>query len=133
MTLLERFATEVLQCGIDDLVLLERVYSPLANEVIMDDGWEVAAISCRGPSGGINSILYELYQAVQWAVQDRLEELSQEDDELEELVKKSDIDNYPQVNCLDTRFDSDLDQVIDWDSSLDDNVEALIQYWKRGE
>lgn len=132
MTPLERFATEVLNCGIDDLVLLKEVYSPLANEIIMDDGWEVEAIS-RGGSSGLNSILYELYQAVKWTVQYRLEELSKEDDELKELVKKSNIDNNPQVNCLDSRFDSDLDQVIDWNSSVNENVKALIQYWKRGE
>ena len=40
---------------------------------------------------------------------------------------------YPYCNYLDTHFQNDLDQTVDWEASVRSNAEDLIQYWFESE
>lgn len=124
MTPAEEFMTEVLNCGINDLELLEQIYSPLAKEVMANEGLWVKDLYLSIPVD-LNELLYTLYRRVI--------------DEIVEHLKKRNCTNElinnilvePYTNCLDSSFASYIDQVIDWNASVESNVEALIEYWRR--
>ena len=130
MTSQECFITEVLKCGTSDLFLLDELYSDLADEVMWDE-WVNDNI--RNYNATMDELIYTLYKTVRNAVMDKLREIKNEEytsqktkDCIDEIIDNILIDPYP--NYLDSKFDSDLDQVIDWKGTVESNAMALIDY-----
>ena len=122
MTALECFATDVLGCGTSDLSMLDEVYSNLSYEcgdpdyiiqnLLMDNNLD------------LNKLLEETYRIVKTEILSVIAKNSPDTD-ISEVE-----DREPYANCLDTHFDSALDQTVDWDKSIKENAEALIEYLK---
>ena len=65
-----------------------------------------------------------------------IENKNTEDKDLKQAIgklKDFDFDNdeiwFIYANCLDSRFDNDIDQIVNWEYSLRDNAINLIKYW----
>ena len=130
MTSQECFITEVLKCGTADLCLLDELYSDLANEVMWED-W--ISNNIRDVNATMDDLIYTLYKTVRNAVMDKLREIKNEEyisqktkGCIDEIIDNILVDPYP--NYLDSKFDSDLDQVIDWKGTVESNTMALIDY-----
>ena len=141
-TSLECYAMAKLNCGSADLSMLDNVFSTLGEECYDTD--ELVS-ECND----LNDLLSEAYYRISSRVQDELNEIADNEnyvdlvindmietfeitnenrDKLKELGEGL-TENMPFANCLDTYFQNELDQVVDWESSVRTNAEALIKYW----
>ena len=146
LSALECYAIDKLQCGISDLCMLENIYSTLGEDCY-------SAKDLVDESRDLNDLLYNSYtyiaERVQEAIFDMLDieegldvvindevkyiEFTEDNKEaLSKLANKL-TENYPYCNCLDTSFQSDLDQTVDFEASLRSNIEYLVTYWAEDE
>ena len=128
----ECFLIDVLECGIDDFSLLDDIYSPLADEVMYTD-W---VKECIRYGYTLNDLIYHLYSGVQTKIVKNLKQILKGDDKyVRRIIEKNikNIEMVPYANCQDSRFDSDIDQVINWDETIEQNTQHLIGYWKNQE
>lgn len=156
----ECFMTEILNCGVADLCMLDGLYETIGDEIYYGDRSDMLQRAVANGQG-LNGILYEFYTDVTLAVGDGVEDIIEDnrdsyievavkdnagnvteykyllmtDNVMVQLQKKADElrDTYPFCNCLDTSFQNDLDQTIDWEASVQTNAENLIQYWFESE
>ena len=146
LSALECYAIDKLQCGTSDLCMLDNVYSTLGEECYDTE-------DLVDESGDLNDLLYRAYsyiaERIQEAILDMLEDeegldvviddevryIEFTEDNKEAISKLADelSKNYPYCNCLDTSFQSDLDQTVDFEASLSSNIEYLITYWAEDE
>ena len=140
MSSLEKFATDILDCGTADLSMLDDLYSTLGNEVIGDHNSFLKGICSEYQNNiDLNVILYELYYWVTNAIQEEIRENLENDawpeysKEKEFFLKQNDkLNEYsPYTNFLDTHFQNDLDDTVDWDTSVQENAIKLLEYWRK--
>ena len=144
---LECYATAKLNCGYADLEMLDNVYSKLAE----DSCYDLDEIVDR--TDDINELLYEVYWQISSKVQDQLmymvdnkepvelvindqcvtfEITDEQAEKLKELAEGL-TEESPFCNCLDTHFQNDLDQTVDWDKDAWENALDLVKYWIENE
>lgn len=146
LSALECYAIDKLQCGIADFCMLDNVYSTLGEECYN-------ATDLVDESGDLNDLLYRSYtyiaeriqeaifdmldieEGLDIAINDEVKHIEFTEDNKEAISKLANnlTENYPYCNCLDTSFQSDLDQTVDFEASLSSNVEYLITYWAEDE
>ena len=138
---LELYAMDKLQCGSADLCMLDNVYSTLGEGVYDTE-------DLVNEADDLNYLLEYAYNQITEAVKDKIHEIvddeetlelvvdgcpvmldiSQVADQLRDLADEL-IEHYAYANCLDTSFQNDLDQTVDWDLDVSGNAEELIEYW----
>lgn len=147
--------TTMLQCGSADLDMLDRLYSELGEECADEE----TILEENHTLNGIIYALYSTVQfdmvtylknfvnstadSEEDTIDDYIEteyceETKEERKRIHDLITRAVDENitklensYPYANCLDSSFNSDLDQVVDWEYSLHDNAINLIEYWVR--
>ena len=155
----ELYAMDKLNCGIADLGMLENVYSRLGEDCYdpsefvseansLDD---LLAYCYDCISDRVKEELYEIADNEDFregVTDDFAEVLSlyvkeeggkdmkfidylipeNQIEKIKELADKL-VENGCYANYLDTHFQNDLDQVVDWDSNAMDNAKNLLAYW----
>ena len=153
LTTAEKYMTAKLQCGYEDLSMLDNLYSELGEECTDPD-------TLVRDSGSLNFLIYSLYtevtsdiadyivkfvnntaDSVEDTIDDYIEtEYCEETEEerkrihdrttraIEENIQKLE-NSSPYTNCSASCFNNDLDQVVNWEYSLHDNAINLIKYW----
>lgn len=140
----ECFMTQILNCGYGDLDMLDNVYSKLAEECCDIETVIEDLIVCTNLS--LNSLLSDVYYYITREITEQAKNTINRDDMLQEFIEenklnKDDIDvieltlklnqiqnTYPFANCLDTHFNSDLDNTVDFDKSITENVNLLLMH-----
>ena len=147
----EVYVMEKLNCGSADLRMLDDLYSTLGEECV--DTEEAVK-----EADDLNYLLGDLYKAVTDAIAYEVEDIAKTEEGIQVSVKENGeikefkyllmTDNireqllkkveemegtYPYCNYLDTHFQNDLDQTVDWEASVRSNAEDLIQYWFESE
>ena len=143
----ELYAMEKLNCGSADLCMLDNLYSTLgeacvSTEEITREADDLNYLLAVLYNGVTSTIAYEVEdiakteEGIQVSVKENGEikefkYLLMTDSIKEQLLKKVEKmqSTYPFCNCLDTYFQNDLDQTVDWESGVRSNAEDLIQYW----
>lgn len=134
LTSLELYTTETLNCGTADLTMLDNIYSVLA-----EDAQERKEIFEEFPNPSLNTLLFETYITITYAVQEKVNELIKKEkinpEYKNKLTKKAKelTEETPYANCLDTYFQNDLDQTVDFDKNVTENAKELINYWKNND
>ena len=146
LSALECYAIDKLQCGTADLCMLDNIYSTLGEECYNTE-------DLVDESRDLNDLLYRSYTYIAERVQEAIFDMLDVEEELDivindevkhikftegntEAISKlaNNLTEYsPYCNCLDTSFQSDLDQTVDFEASLSSNVEYLITYWAEDE
>ena len=142
LSALKCYAIDKLQCGTADLCMLDNIYSTLGEECYN-------AQDLMNRSEDLNDLLYNSYTSITERIQEAIFDMLEDEEGLDvviddkvkyieftkankeiirELADKL-LENYPYCNCLDTSFQSDLDQTVDFEAGLSSNVEYLITYW----
>ena len=90
----ELLLTDLLDCGVADLSMLDGLYNTIGDEIYYNDRTDLLKRAV-GNGGGLNEILYEFYIDVTLAVKDQIEDLLEEynnpeDKEDTELVRELD-------------------------------------------
>lgn len=138
---LEYFCAERLNCYIEDLEVLPRVYSDLATSV--DFNIEVE-------ESDLHDIIFRLYRKVAYNMHEELENLCNRLETVEYVDNSDTLRSYrvegklaedlqkiaseiyhaqPEINLEEeSKFNSVLDNTIDFDSDLDTNVDYLVTY-----
>lgn len=149
---LECYAIDKLQCGVADLSMLDNVYSTLGEDVYTPE-------DLVDEADDLNSLLSMAYDQISEAVKDKLYEIADYESNVEVALQHRDnngdicdteyftleiteeiaerikeladelVENYAYANCLDTHFQNDLDQTVDWDYGVEHNAIDLIEYW----
>ena len=142
----ECYLTEKLNCGVADLDMLDNLYSKLGEDCV--DTEEVVR-----DTNDLNELLFELYYSVTSKVADEIrsiadsketlylqvrengEEVNKDveitpyiEEQLNKVADDLDDNNSPYCNYLDTHFQNELDQTVDWEISAYENSIELIQY-----
>lgn len=146
LTSLECFAIDKLNCGTSDLCMLDNVYSTLAEECC-----NVDAIVDSNDS--LDSILFEVYYSITSYIKDAIldklnysepldiyinneyciiENTEHNKKVIKQLCEEL-TNNEPYCNCLDTHFQNNLDQTVDFDNSVSSNIQDLLSYWVESE
>lgn len=143
---LECYATAKLNCGVADLCMLDNVYSTLGEDCYDTD--ELAENYTT-----LNELLAEAYFQIASRVQDIILDWVEDknpieigtsngvanieftETQVEQITKLAEAltENSPFANCLDTYFQNDLDQTVDWESSAEHNAKELLKYWIENE
>lgn len=144
LTSSECFMTQILNCGYADLDMLDNVYSKLAEECCDIETVIEDLIVCTNLS--LNSLLSDVYYYITREITEQAKNTINRDDMLQEFIEekelnKDDIDvieltlklnqiqnTYPFANCLDTHFNSDLDNTVDFNKSITENVNLLLMH-----
>lgn len=147
----ELYTMEKLNCGSADLCMLDELYSTLGEACVNTE--EIVR-----EADNLNYLLGVLYSVVTRTVAYEVEDIAKteegtqvsvkENGEIKEfkyllmtdsikrqLLKKVEemTSTCPYCNCLDTYFQNDLDQTVDWEAGVRSNAEDLIQYWFESE
>lgn len=135
MTSLEAYACEMLDCGTADLYLLDNIYSTLA-----EDAYNRKDLLDEIPKPTLNQLLFETYLYVTQEIQKRTIQLLKKDNSLlpkykaKLLNKANGLTKYePYTNCIDTHFQNNLDDTVDWDEDVTANATYLINYWQEND
>ena len=146
LSALECYVIDKLQCGVADFCMLDNVYSTLGEECYN-------AEDLVDYSRDLNDLLYHAYTSIMAKVQEYILDMLEDEKGLDvviddkvkyieftednkEAISKlaNKLSEYsPYCNCLDTSFQSDLDQTVDFEASLSSNAEYLITYWAEDE
>lgn len=144
LTSSECFMTQILNCGYADLDMLDNVYSKLAEECCDIETVIEDLIVCTNLS--LNSLLSDVYYYITREITEQAKNTINRDDMFQEFIEenklnKDDIDvieltlklnqiqnTYPFANCLDTHFNSDLDNTVDFNKSITENVNLLLMH-----
>ena len=132
MTIAETYACTKLQCGRADLCMLEQVYSPLAESAFEAQGLTLDDVLEEYTT--LEDLLYVTYKAVAGRVNKVLKEKveSVEDQEAVGSYVREQQENFtvrPFINYLCSRFNNDLDDVVDWDEDVEYNADLVFDKW----
>lgn len=153
LTTAEKVMTTMLQCGYADLDLLDNLYSELGEEcadeetilsespTLNDIIYELYSAVQDNMVEYLKNFINGTADSEEDTIDDYIEteycEETQEERKrihdritraVEENIKKLE-NSSPYTNRSDSRFDNDLDQVVDWEYSIHDNAINLIKYW----
>lgn len=154
LTTNEKILTTLFNCGYADLSMLDDCFSELAEEVC--DPMDILEELLNNGNLNLNNFLYEVYREITDSVYTNAHVmLSSESElvvngtgnkalfintteiELPENVDTNNVleqinnrinENTPFTNCMDTHFQNELDEVIDWSESVEYNAINVIKY-----
>lgn len=132
MSTVEIYASEKLQCSTADLVMLDKVYSALANSAFRENGTNIGEVI--EDNSTLQDLLYVTYSQISYAITSMLKEKVEAVKNQEGLSStvSEQVDTFnciPSINFLFSRFDNDLDDVVDWDKGVEYNAELLMNQW----
>lgn len=137
----EKILTTLFNCGYADLSMLDDCFSELAEEAC--DPMDILEELLNNGNLNLNNFLYEVYREITDSVYTKAHEMLSNESELTieiELPENLDTNNVlekinnrinentPYTNCLDTHFQNELDEVIDWSESVEHNAINVIKY-----
>ena len=154
LTTNEKILTTFFNCGYADLSMLDDCFSELAEEAC--DPMDILEELLNNGNLNLNNFLYEVYREITDSVYTNAHVmLSSESElvvngrgnktlfintteiELPENVDTNNVlekinnrinENTPFTNCMDTHFQNELDEVIDWSESVEYNAINVIKY-----
>ena len=137
----EKILTTLFHCGYVDLSMLDDCFSELAEEAC--DPMDILEELLNNGNLNLNNFLYEVYKEITDSVYTKANAMLSNESELTteiELPENFDTNNVleqinnrinentPFTNCLDTHFQNELDEVIDWSESVEHNAINVIKY-----
>lgn len=137
----EKILTTLFNCGYADLSMLDDCFSELAEEAC--DPMDILEELLNNGNLNLNNFLYEVYKEITDKVYTKVHVMLSNESELTteiELPENFDTNNIleqinnrinentPFTNCLDTHFQNELDEVIDWSESVEHNAINVIKY-----
>lgn len=141
LTTNEKILTTLFNCGYADLSMLDDCFSELAEEAC--DPMDILEELLNNGNLNLNNFLYEVYKEITDKVYTKAHEMLSNESELAteiELPEHLDTNNVleqinnrinentPYTNCLDTHFQNELDEIIDWSASVEHNAINVIKY-----
>lgn len=154
LTTNEKILTTLFNCGYADLSMLDDCFSELAEEAC--DPMDILEELLNNGNLNLNNFLYEVYREITdsvytnaYAILSNKSELVVDgkgnktlfinitEIELPENLDTNNIlekinnrinENTPFTNCMDTHFQNELDEVIDWSESVEHNAINVIKY-----
>ena len=154
LTTNEKILTTLFNCGYADLSMLDDCFSELAEEAC--DPMDILEELLHNGNLNLNNFLYEVYREITDSVYTNAHVMLSSESELVvngtgnktlfintieiELPENCDTNNIlekinnrinentPYTNCLDTHFQNELDEVIDWSESVENNAINVIKY-----
>lgn len=141
LTTNEKILTTLFNCGYADLSMLDDCFSELAEEAC--DPMDILEELLNNGNLNLNNFLYEVYREITDSVYTKAHVMLSNESELTteiELPENLDTNNVleqinnrinentPFTNCLDTNFQNELDEVIDWSESVEHNAINVIKY-----
>lgn len=141
LTTNEKILTTLFNCGYADLSMLDDCFSELAEEAC--DPMDILEELLNNGNLNLNNFLYEVYREITDSVYTKAHVMLSDESELTteiELPENLDTNNVleqinnrinentPFTNCMDTHFQNELDEVIDWSESVEDNAINVIKY-----
>ena len=141
LTTNEKILTTLFNCGYADLSMLDDCFSELAEEAC--DPMDILEELLNNGNLNLNNFLYEVYREITDSVYTKAHVMLSNESELTieiELPENFDTNNVleqinnrinentPFTNCMDTHFQNELDEVIDWSESVEHNAINVIKY-----
>lgn len=141
LTTNEKILTTLFNCGYADLSMLDDCFSELAEEAC--DSMDILEELLNNGNLNLNNFLYEVYREITDKVYTKAHAMLSNESELTteiELPENLDTNNVleqinnrinentPFTNCMDTHFQNELDEVIDWSESVEHNAINVIKY-----
>lgn len=141
LTTNEKILTTLFNCGYADLSMLDDCFSELAEEAC--DPMDILEELLNNGNLNLNNFLYEVYREITDSVYTKAHAMLSNESELTteiELPENLDANNVlekinnrinentPFTNCMDTHFQNELDEVIDWSESVEHNAINVIKY-----
>ena len=141
LTTNEKILTTLFNCGYADLSMLDDCFSELAEEAC--DPMDILEELLNNGNLNLNNFLYEVYREITDSVYTKAHVMLSNESELTteiELPENLDTNNVlekinnrinentPFTNCMDTHFQNELDEVIDWSESVENNAINVIKY-----
>ena len=141
LTTNEKILTTLFNCGYADLSMLDDCFSELAEEAC--DPMDILEELLNNGNLNLNNFLYEVYREITDSVYTKAHAMLSNESELTteiELPENFDTNNVleqinnrinentPFTNCMDTHFQNELDEVIDWSESVEHNAINVIKY-----
>ena len=141
LTTNEKILTTLFNCGYADLSMLDDCFSELAEEAC--DPMDILEELLNNGNLNLNNFLYEVYREITDRVYAKAHAMLSNESELTteiELPENLDTNNVleqinnrinentPFTNCMDTHFQNELDEVIDWSESVEHNAINVIKY-----
>lgn len=141
LTTNEKILTTLFNCGYADLSMLDDCFSELAEETC--DPMDILEELLNNGNLNLNNFLYEVYREITDKVYNKAHAMLSNESELTteiELPENLDTNNVlekinnrinentPFTNCMDTHFQNELDEVIDWSESVEHNAINVIKY-----
>ena len=141
LTTNEKILTTLFNCGYADLSMLDDCFSELAEEAC--DPMDILEELLNNGNLNLNNFLYEVYREITDRVYTKAHAMLSNESELTteiELPENFDTNNVleqinnrinentPFTNCMDTHFQNELDEVIDWSESVEHNAINVIKY-----
>ena len=141
LTTNEKILTTLFNCGYADLSMLDDCFSELAEEAC--DPMDILEELLNNGNLNLNNFLYEVYREITDRVYTKAHAMLSNESELTteiELPENFDTNNVleqinnrinentPFTNCMDTHFQNELDEVIDWSESVEHNAINAIKY-----
>ena len=141
LTTNEKILTTLFNCGYADLSMLDDCFSELAEEAC--DPMDILEELLNNGNLNLNNFLYEVYREITDKVYNKAYTMLSNESELTteiELPENFDTNNVleqinnrinentPFTNCMDTHFQNELDEVIDWSESVEHNAINVIKY-----
>ena len=137
----EKILTTLFHCGYADLGMLDDCFSELAEEAC--DPMDILEELLNNGSLNLNNFLYEVYKEITDKVYTKAHAMLSNESELTteielpenfntnnvlEKINNRINENTPFTNCMDTHFQNELDEVIDWSESVEHNAINVIKY-----
>ena len=137
----EKILTTLFHCGYVDLSMLDDCFSELAEEAC--DPMDILEELLNNGNLNLNNFLYEVYKEITDKVYIKAHAMLSNESELTteielpenfntnnvlEQINNRINENTPFTNCLDTHFQNELDEVIDWSESVEHNAINVIKY-----
>lgn len=141
LTTNEKILTTLFNCGYADLSMLDDCFSELAEEAC--DPMDILEELLNNGNLNLNNFLYEVYREITDKVYTKAHAMLSNESELTteiELPENFDTNNVleqinnrinentPFTNCMDTHFQNELDEIIDWSESVEHNAINVIKY-----
>lgn len=141
LTTNEKILKTLFDCGYADLSMLDDCFSELAEEAC--DPMDILEELLNNGNLNLNNFLYEVYREITDSVYTKAHVMLSNKSELTteiELPENLDTNNVleqinnrinentPFTNCMDTHFQNELDEVIDWSESVEHNAINVIKY-----
>lgn len=133
LTTNEKILTTLFNCGYADLSMLDDCFSELAEEAC--DPMDILEELLNNGNLNLNNFLYEVYREITDKVYTKAHvmlsnelELTLDTNNILEKINNRINENTPFTNCMDTHFQNELDEVIDWSESVEYNAINVIKY-----